>query len=45
VKEAREIDAAKTYFVHMSHELLHESMLKQLPSNMKPAYDGLKITL
>lgn len=45
VEEARRIEAAKTYFVHMSHELRHKSMLEQLPPNMEPAYDGLTITL
>ena len=44
VKEALRIDAKKTYFVHMSHELCHENMLEQLPPTMEPAYDGLKIS-
>jgi phosphoribosyl 1,2-cyclic phosphate phosphodiesterase len=45
VEEARNINAAKTYFVHMSHELRHKNMLEQLPVNMAPAFDGLKISL
>jgi phosphoribosyl 1,2-cyclic phosphate phosphodiesterase len=45
VEEARRIGASKTYFVHMSHELRHKSMLQQLPPDMKPAYDGLKLSL
>jgi phosphoribosyl 1,2-cyclic phosphate phosphodiesterase len=45
VEEAHSIKAGKTYFVHMSHELGHKSMLAQLPPNMAPAHDGLKISL
>ncbi|MES2620554.1 MAG: MBL fold metallo-hydrolase [Bacteroidota bacterium] len=35
-----------TYFVHMSHQFgLHEEEGKKLPSNVKVAYDGLKISV
>ena len=45
VEEARRIAARQTYFVHMSHELSHKEMVSRLPGNMKPAFDGLKISL
>lgn len=43
IAEAEKIGARRTYFVHMSHELAHEQMLRQLPKNAQPAFDGLKI--
>lgn len=39
---ANRIGAETTYFTHMSHNLgLHEEIEKELPKNMKLAYDGL----
>lgn len=35
-----------TYFIHMSHQFgLHEEMEKKLPTGVRPAYDGLKISV
>jgi phosphoribosyl 1,2-cyclic phosphate phosphodiesterase len=45
VAEANKIGAKRTYFVHMSHELTHQQMMKQLPENAQPAFDGLTIEL
>ncbi len=43
---AYEINAEKTYFTHISHQLgLHAELENELPPNMHLAYDGLKIDL
>ena len=39
------IGASRTYFTHMSHEVDHEAVGRQLPSGIELAYDGLTITL
>ncbi len=44
VEFAGKIGAETTYFTHMSHNLgLHEDVEKELPKNMKLAYDGLTL--
>lgn len=44
VEFARRIGAEATYFTHMSHNLgLHEDVEKELPKNIKLAYDGLTL--
>jgi phosphoribosyl 1,2-cyclic phosphate phosphodiesterase len=41
---AKEINAKKTFFTHISHKLgRHEDISKLLPPNISLAYDGLKI--
>jgi phosphoribosyl 1,2-cyclic phosphate phosphodiesterase len=41
---ANRIGAETTYFTHMSHNLgLHEEVEKELPKNIKLAYDGLTL--
>jgi len=41
-----EIKPEKAYLIHMSHQFgLHAQMEKELPSNVKIAYDGLKLYL
>lgn len=43
---AEKIGAERTYFTHISHNLgLHEEVSKELPPNIKLAYDGLTIEL
>jgi phosphoribosyl 1,2-cyclic phosphate phosphodiesterase len=43
---AQQIGAETTYFTHISHNLgLHELVEKDLPANIKLAYDGLMISL
>lgn len=42
---SREINPQVTYFTHMSHRIDYYEILKQLPANVYPAYDGLKITI
>ncbi|WP_285057356.1 MBL fold metallo-hydrolase [Pedobacter ginsengisoli] len=44
IEFARKIGAEATYFTHMSHNLgLHEDVEKELPKNIKLAYDGLTL--
>lgn len=41
---AQKIEAEMTYLTHISHNLgLHEEVEKELPKNIKLAYDGLSI--
>lgn len=43
---AEKVGAETTYITHISHNLgLHEEVEKELPANIKLAYDGLKIEL
>jgi phosphoribosyl 1,2-cyclic phosphate phosphodiesterase len=41
VGTARRIGAARTFFTHMCHDLLHEPTNARLPAGMALAYDGL----
>jgi phosphoribosyl 1,2-cyclic phosphate phosphodiesterase len=45
VDEALEVierlQPAKAYLTHISHDIEHEKIKKQLPPNVEPAYDGL----
>ena len=43
---ARRIQAKKTYFIHMSHDMgLHAEAERELPDDIHLAYDGLEIYL
>jgi phosphoribosyl 1,2-cyclic phosphate phosphodiesterase len=43
---AAKIDARRTYFTHMSHDMgLHEEVNQILPPTIQLAYDGLKISI
>ena len=43
---ARRIQAKKTYFIHMSHDMgLHAEAERRLPENIHLAFDGLEILL
>lgn len=44
VSIAHEVGAAKTYFIHMAHDLMHQETEDELPENMHLAYDGLELT-
>lgn len=41
VEEAKKIKAKKTYFVHMTHDVLHDEVNGNLPRGIELAYDGL----
>ncbi len=44
IQMARELEAERTYFIHMSHQMgLHAEVEKELPSGMHLAYDGLVV--
>lgn len=43
VQAAESIGAKQTYFVHMSHDLDHESTNAILPAGVALAYDGLRV--
>jgi phosphoribosyl 1,2-cyclic phosphate phosphodiesterase len=41
IEAARRIGAARTYFTHIAHELMHETTQRELPAKMFMAHDGL----
>jgi phosphoribosyl 1,2-cyclic phosphate phosphodiesterase len=44
IEVAKEAGADVTYFTHISHQLgLHEEVEKDLPANIRLAYDGLTL--
>ena len=42
---ARRVAARRTLFVHMSHEVDHAAVSRELPAGMELAYDGLCVPL
>ncbi len=43
---AGQVGAKHTYFTHFSHKIgLHAALEHNLPANMRPAYDGMKIEI
>ncbi len=46
LKMIEELKPEQAYLIHISHQLgLHEELEKELPANVHPAYDGLKLEL
>jgi phosphoribosyl 1,2-cyclic phosphate phosphodiesterase len=46
VEVAKKVNAEMTYFTHISHKMgLHADVEKELPDNIRLAYDGLKINV
>lgn len=43
VNIADKLGVKKAYFTHMTHDVLHRHLERELPHNMHPAYDGLTI--
>ena len=43
IAAASEIDANQTWFVHMTHDILHADLDEKLPEGMNLAYDGLEL--
>ena len=43
VSAAHNIFAARTYFTHMTHDILHADLDPKLPDGMSLAFDGLRI--
>jgi phosphoribosyl 1,2-cyclic phosphate phosphodiesterase len=45
IEVSREIGARRTYFTHMTHQILHADCDPQLPDGINLSYDGLVIEL
>lgn len=45
VNIADRVGAKKSYFTHMTHDVLHKNLKRELPKNMFPAYDGLTLEI
>lgn len=45
IEYAKKINAKKTFFTHISHDLEHEKIENELPENMGLCYDGMIIDL
>jgi len=45
IEVARRVQARRTLFTHMSHDLEHEKTNAMLPAGMELAYDGLRLPL
>jgi phosphoribosyl 1,2-cyclic phosphate phosphodiesterase len=43
VEVSKRINAMKTYFTHMTHDVLHDEANAKLPENIRLAYDGLTV--
>lgn len=39
------IQARRTYFIHMTHEMEYQTLAQQLPPNVHVAYDGLRLSV
>ncbi len=40
---AEEVEAERTFLIHMTHEVLHRELVERLPPGVEPAYDGLSV--
>jgi phosphoribosyl 1,2-cyclic phosphate phosphodiesterase len=45
IEASRKIGAEKTYFTHMTHDIVHDESSAKLPAGIELAYDGLEIEL
>lgn len=45
IRLIRQLKPRKAFLTHMSHELDYEQLMRELPENIEPAYDGLKIPI
>jgi phosphoribosyl 1,2-cyclic phosphate phosphodiesterase len=45
IEVARRVQARRTLFTHMSHDLEHEATNAALPPGMELAYDGMRVPL
>lgn len=43
VEAAARVGAERTYLVHLTHRVRHETLLERLPPGVEPAYDGLSV--
>lgn len=45
VDAARRMNAQRTFFTHLCHDVDHETLEQELPADIRPAYDGMKIEI
>lgn len=45
VEAARRIGAERTYLTHLTHRTSHMDLEAELPEGVRPAFDGLRVTL
>ncbi len=45
IKLIQQLKPKQTFLTHMSHELDYDELVKELPANIAPAYDGLRIPI
>jgi phosphoribosyl 1,2-cyclic phosphate phosphodiesterase len=45
VETARAIGAERTFLIHLTHETSHADLEAELPPDVRPAYDGLVLTV
>ncbi len=45
IRVAADVGAERTYLTHLTHDNFHASLEGELPPNVRPAYDGLTISL
>ncbi|HET9440654.1 MAG TPA: MBL fold metallo-hydrolase [Longimicrobiales bacterium] len=43
VRAAEQLGAEQTYLTHLTHRVTHEQLLRELPPQVRPAYDGLVV--
>ena len=45
VEAAALVGAENTFLTHISHKVTHKELIENLPVNVRPAYDGLKVEI
>jgi len=45
IEVAKKVKPAKTYFTHLTHDILHERINSSLPKGIELAYDGIEFNL
>ncbi len=45
VEVAKKVKAKKTYFTHITHDILHDKINATLPKGIELAYDGIEFNL
>ena len=45
VEAAALVGAENTFLTHISHKVTHKELIENLPVNVQPAYDGLKVEI
>ncbi|MBM4194188.1 MAG: MBL fold metallo-hydrolase [Gemmatimonadetes bacterium] len=45
VETAKTVGAARTYLTHLTHRIAHAELEAELPDGIRPAFDGLRVTV